>query len=434
MKHNSTYITISFIIIPLMLFACCYFTFQQVSSFNFVDKWDDGWQVLNLYTSRGINANNFVDIFTTFYSGQYSPLNQWMYAMLYEINRFDAHVFHTANLLFHIGYTGMFFFYLARILTAYSKEQKCSNIFIAGIVALFVGVHPIQVEAVAWISASKLTTCAFFFMCALNTYLSYLKQYQMRYYIVTLLLFSCAFLCKEQAILFPVFILLTEWLLQRDFSRLDNWLDKLPFVLLSCLFLYITLQSYDKSFSHIVGEEGHYVWWQRIVFMSYSLADYIQKIIIPMNLMYIYPYPMTVGDPLPIRFWLYPLVLPAVAYFIWYIRKDRIALFGVIYFILQLSFFLHIIPLPRFAITADRYVYMALPGILLPVAWYGYHWGESKRIARHSFFIILMGLIGLTGVYCYISCRYSEVWKDDTILKSKIGSILQERTVSFLTK
>lgn len=110
MKHNSTYITISFIIIPLMLFACCYFTFQQVSSFNFVDKWDDGWQVLNLYTSRGINANNFVDIFTTFYSGQYSPLNQWMYAMLYEINRFDAHVFHTANLLFHIGYTGMFFF------------------------------------------------------------------------------------------------------------------------------------------------------------------------------------------------------------------------------------------------------------------------------------------------------------------------------------
>lgn len=173
----------------------------------------------------------------------------------------------------------------------------------------------------------------------------------------------------------------------------------------------------------VVAPNLFYTLPQRIAFMGYSLSEYLQKILFPVNLMYIYPYPMAAGDSLPVRFWIYPFILPIIVFLLWHFRKERIFIFGSLFFLIQLSFFLHIIPLPRFAITADRYLYMASLGFFISLVWYAYSWFEKLNKRKLLFLLFFLCFIG-EGIYSY---QYCKKWDNDRILKSEMNKLLEMR-------
>lgn len=398
--------------------------FWQTLDYRFLKGWDDGWQVLNGYTTNGLTLSNIEDIFSDFYYGQYSPLNQLSYTIVFLFNGLSPKGFHFASLLWHVGYVCMLFLFLDKLLHLFTQSAEVNNTRIAFIVALLTAVHPVQIESVAWISASKVLSCSFFFISALLSYLCYLEGYKLKYYVGAILLFICAFLCKEQALIFPLCLILLDWFVHRRLTSTSIIIEKLPFIALSGYFLLITFHSYNQTLIEVVVNEQFYTFTQRIAFSGFSLIEYLQKLLLPVNLMYIYPYPMDVGESLPLRFWLYPFVIPVFGFILWYFRKEKIVVFGSLFFLVQLSFFLHIIPLPRFAITANRYLYMASLGFFFPVVWYGYYWivrkNMNKKVAISLFVVFFLCM----GFYSSLVC---DRWRSDRMLKEPIKTLLKER-------
>ena len=125
-------------------------------------------------------------------------------------------------------------------------------------------------------------------------------------------LFVLSFGGKEQAVTFPVCLLWIDWACRRNFRDRKVWIEKIPFVLLTCFFAYITFQSYGTNIAGFFEKNDFYPFTYRVVFACYSFSEYMVKIFIPVNLLYIYPFPIQAGELLPLRFLIYPALLSGI--------------------------------------------------------------------------------------------------------------------------
>src|SRR5690554_5012092 len=190
-----------------------------------------------------------------------------------------------------------------------------------------------------------------------------MQKQKIRFYIFTVLLFLFSFLGKEQAVVFPMWMLLIFWLLNYKFTEKKVWLTVLPFLLLSVVFGVVTILSqHANGAGFLTGGEG-YPLWQRIIYASYSFLEYLFKILFPFKLSYLYPFPSAVGDPLPEWLIFYPALNLIMFVSLWHILKKWPVALGLLFFIIHIALALHIIPLSRFAVVADRYAYLSIIGI-----------------------------------------------------------------------
>lgn len=155
--------------LPLLLVTACILVYYPILDNDFMYKWDDQWQVLNDYTYIW-SWETFVAIFTDFFHGQYSPINQLMYTLLYQLFGVTPIPFHLASLLLHIVNVLLIFGLIRSIIAFRMPEQKPLAEQVAFCTTLLFAIHPLQVEAVAWISASKILACSLFYLLAMRSY------------------------------------------------------------------------------------------------------------------------------------------------------------------------------------------------------------------------------------------------------------------------
>lgn len=397
--------------------------FFPVFQHDFLYKWDDRWQILNAYTFNGLTWKNLKFIFSDFYVGQYSPLNQLFYTLTYEVFGVNSTAFHAINLCWHIGCVLLTYIFVKQLLVLMKEEKNLPVEWIAFFVALLMAIHPVQVEPVSWLSASKIVVQAFFFMAGLVFYLSYLRGGKVTYYLLCMLSYLFAFLCKEQATIFPLCLLLLDYVAKRDFRTRLLWIEKIPFFMLSVCFGLITLASFTPFAKSIVVGEDTYSFLERLIFSGYSLTEYITKLIFPVKLMYIYPFPASHGETLPFHFYIYPLVLIEILILLWKGRKQRVFMFGSLFFIIQLLLMLHILPMPRFYIGADRYLYLACIGFFFMIVYYLYQWIRTLHKNKRN---MLMGLVCCIIVFLGIySNNISRKWANDTSLKQEMKELIK---------
>lgn len=413
-----------FYIYVMILIAVSTAVYYPVTDYPFMKSWDDQWQILNFYTTNGLSSNNIISIFSTFYKGQYSPLNQLFYSFIYHNFGFNAFVFHFVNLFWHIGYVALTFCFIRSLLNGYDNSLIHNNMIIAFGVAILTAIHPINAEAVSWLSASKVLSSSFFYILSLLCYVCYVKKEQAFCFGGSLFFFLCSFFCKEQVVTLPFCLLLIDWFLRRNLYSRKVLIEKCPFFAITLCMLAVTFTSYQETLIDVLADNSSYPFYQRIIFCGYSVCEYLLKIFLPLNLQYIYPYPMDIGEFLPIRFYLYLLTIPALAYIIYECRNHKVFIFGILFFLIQLSPFLHIVPLPRSAITADRYLYMASIGVFLILSYYLSTIRLHSILWKCSCVIAVILLLSATGYYTQICSRK---WESEKSLKYKVKQILEER-------
>lgn len=183
-----------FIYILLIMVSCA--VYYPILGNKLLDCWDDQWMVMNHYTESGWTFSNLWNVLTQFYNRQYGPIDEYLYILLYAIDGgYNPVVFHAASLFIHIGCICMAYMMFKRIFL-YSPLFTNSNINIRWLslsTVLFFAVHPLNVESVAWMSASKILVYAFFYIWATLVYLSYLHNRGWILYILTILLFAFSF-------------------------------------------------------------------------------------------------------------------------------------------------------------------------------------------------------------------------------------------------
>lgn len=407
----------------VVLIVITIIVFYPCLSFDFLLSWDDGWQVFNDYTHNGLSVSNLREIFSSFYMGQYSPFNQLIYTCIYSIVGMNALYFHLVSMCLHIGCVLLVYIFLRQLLVLYGEANFDRINLVSFITAVCVAIHPLQIESVVWISASKVLWCSFFFLCGLVLYLKYIRKPTILRFIMTIFMFVCSFLSKEQAVVFPFCLILIDWTIKRKGNWRQLLIEKIPFLLLCLLFCVITMISYGSSVIEIV-DNGFYSIDQRIVFMGYSLTEYVTKLIMPLHLMYMYPFPMQPGETLPLRFYINSLIIIAFIYFLWLGRKNRIFIFGCLFFIIQLALVLHMVSMPRATITADRYLYLACIGFFLPIVWF--ITGILYKLKPHCklIFSCMVVYLILLGFYSH---SHVSIWENNESLKEEMREILQDR-------
>ncbi|MGY3055623.1 hypothetical protein ACVWYG_003844 [Pedobacter sp. UYEF25] len=97
------------------------FVFWPVYRFDFLFGWDDQWFVTNFYTEGGFAPSNLWLILTDFYHGQYAPINQLYYTLLYKLFGYRAGVFHMASVAIHFINCGLIYLFLKKLLGGRSQ-------------------------------------------------------------------------------------------------------------------------------------------------------------------------------------------------------------------------------------------------------------------------------------------------------------------------
>ncbi|MDE6339080.1 MAG: hypothetical protein K2K97_04750, partial [Muribaculaceae bacterium] len=217
---------------------------------EFLMLWDDQWMVFNPYTADGITLENIGKILTDIYYRQYSPLNQFLYTLLHSIAGYNPVLYHGFCILLHVLNVVIAYLFLNALLSGMrgylrphiSDGKEASMTANAAFIgALLFAVHPVNVETVSWVSASKIVLCSFFHLLGLYLYVRYIVSRSRLTYIAVLLLFALAFGAKEQAVAFVICCMVIDYAVKRKEKLTYLLLEKMPMILLALYFGFITM-------------------------------------------------------------------------------------------------------------------------------------------------------------------------------------------------
>jgi tetratricopeptide (TPR) repeat protein len=230
--------------------------------------------------------------------------------------------------------------------------------------------HPVCVEAVAWISEQKSALSGVFYLAAALAYLHFDRSRRRSQYWVALGLFLLALMSKTVTATLPAAILVIFWW-QR--GRLEWRHDVLPLIPWFVVGVSAGLfTAWVESAPGLIGAQGPQyalTWSQRILLAGRVPWFYAWKVVWPANLMFTYPHWKIDSGELPQ--YLFPLGTAALAVtFAFLARKNRGPLAALLFFagtLFPALGFLNVYPF-RYSYVADHFQYLATLGILIPAA------------------------------------------------------------------
>ena len=384
-------------LVPIALYALLFsilaaLVYSKLFSANFI-SWDDGEVVLN---NKDVHQFNLKAFFTGYYVGNYAPLSMIAFAIDWLIFKDNSGGHHAISLLFHVV-NSFFVFALVDLIF----KDKLKSIFCA-IIFCF---HPLQVETVAWISAMNNLVYSLFFILGMFYYVRSVLNADRKYYFYALLFFILSVLSKPSAICFPLVLLLLDYLLKAKTDLKHSLVNKIPFFIIALVFGVVTI--YSRTESNFINSNHAYAIHERIGYSGYAISQYLCKFFLPVNLSVIYPYPQNKFLSIGIGYIL--ILLFAFVCFKLFRSSQKLLLFGLLFFIVNLILVLQFIPFGQ-VLTADRYMYLPIIGIafsLVSVIPF-----REKSLKLTVIFLIL--------IFGALTFKRTEVWKNSIALYSDI--------------
>ncbi len=378
----------------LILISVTAVTFAAIypSLLNGWTSWDDTIYVTeNPYVTE-LSLRTVGYVFTHVVEGSYVPVTIVSFMIDYLMGGFDPAVYHRTNLLLHLCNTVLLILFM----------KKLSGDFVTALVAgILFGIHPMRVESVAWISGRKDLLAMFFFLLSSICYLIYLDKRKYLFVTLSYLLFLSALFSKTIVLTFPLILLLYDYQRNRRITT-EVVNEKFPFFLASCAVTLVGF--YGQESANTVTKNVDLL--NHIVVALHGPVFYLEKFFLPVNLSNLYTYPAI----LSFSFYLYAAVFLAGSFAVWKYRKDRVLMFGMLFFAVSLIPVMQII---RFSsvFAADRFTYFAYIGLFYIVGTYASQWwGRFNKGFMLSVFSLLIIMMA------YGTWNRSHVWKDNNTL------------------
>lgn len=364
---------------------------------NGFTNWDDQRYVTE---NAMLIGPDWKAIFSSPVVSNYHPLTMLTLAINYQVSALDPFSYHLVNWILHI---------LNTILVAFLAYKLSSgNRWVAIITALFFGIHPMHVESVAWISERKDVLYTFFFLLALIWYNDYLRERSLKKYLVVLLWFVASLLSKPAAVTLPLILLLMDWYRGRSFRDKNFWLEKIPLFLLAALFGVLTLIYQAEE---AIANPEYYPLWQKLIFAAYGFGEYFRRLFWPFPLSTIHPFP----DQGIVPAIYYPSILLTfcVIGVLWFFRRNKDLLFGVVFFAINLVLVLQVLAFGN-SVISERYTYVPYIGLVFSLAML---WAKSNLSPMlKNAFLALFVFAGLA--FSIATNNQVKVWHDSMTLWS----------------
>lgn len=375
--------------------------------FNGFTTWDDDLQVTDNADITSLSFHNIKTFFSSFYVGMYQPMTTFCFAVIYKMFGLNAVGFHSFSLLLH----------LINIILVYKLMEKISDKkeIIWGLTLLF-SVNPLQTEAVAWVSATSTLLYTMFFLLSLNFYIKHTRtENSNKNYFTSLLLFLMALFSKSAAVTLPLIMLLYDYFYRKKMFTKDL-LNKIPFFALSLLFGIITI--IGRAGSHNMDVSEYYSFFDRILFLIYSLMFYIISAFVPFSLSAFHPYPGKSGVWLPAVYYIMPIALGVIVILLIKVKKHkREILFGALFFLLCISVMAEFVPFMKVPIVKERYNYLPCIGLYFSFFTFLFTYTE-KRMKWKKFF--KHAILILAAIFLFLSFARMQTWKNDLTLWNNV--------------
>ncbi len=278
-KQRGRYLVL---IYAVLIVAFIWGVYGSAVSFDFL-SWDDDQNVLN---NRWLQPGLWWQFWVKPYLCMYLPP---VYTAWYGLAKLDAQpnptFFHAFNVLVHTANT-LIVFNLARTNFSIACEDEAENerfqinrVLIAStIAALIFALHPIQVEATAWVTGLRDLLGAFGALLA--TTLLFKQQQGLKLKILSWLAFLFAMLCKPSAVALPAAVFGLTYLtrvtsLRHAARRSIIWL------LTTVPIVWITVTAQTEIADRELAKVSL---WQRILVTFDSYSFYLKKWLLPINL------------------------------------------------------------------------------------------------------------------------------------------------------
>jgi hypothetical protein len=201
--------------------------------------WDDRGLILDSSSYLGDWRNVFSSFTKPFFGTTpfYRPLLIVSFILDYQLWGLNAFGYHFSNVVLH-ALNALMVYLLAFLLF----KQKT----FAWIAGLLFATHPIQTEAVAWISGRNDVLLTFFSLLTIICYLRWRMlggTKRVIVYVGFLLSYCCVLLTKESGIILPVLIVLVDYFFRNSLPHPLGGRKKvyLPLILVSVLYIYLRM-------------------------------------------------------------------------------------------------------------------------------------------------------------------------------------------------
>jgi tetratricopeptide (TPR) repeat protein len=332
----------------------------------------------------------------------YRPLNRATYLFDYRLAGMNPAWYHGVNIVIHLGSVILLYLVSLRLLR---------NRHAAFAAALLFAVHPVNSEAVNFISARNTLLSLFFSLASL---LAWMKARENRAAIPigSALLFFCGLLCKETAfMMIAVFFLASFLPLREDEERL-TWKGRVlalsPYVLMTILYFAMRAYSLQGIIGTPVPAEGLL---SRLAINYRIIPQYLGLLLFPADLTFFHKVPQgEILNP--------PWLLPAniVLLFMIFIvvkSRNRAALFGVAWLVINYAPISNIVPIPSYEIT-ERYLYMPAIGFFLGVGAL-FSWLHAREKCRRA---LLAGSAVVALAFAAVTMQRNLDWRSNLALFS----------------
>ena len=373
--------------------AVCFLPMLQ----NDFTNWDDKTYVVDNIMLRGPDWNA---IFTQPLAGNYHPLTLASLAINYQLSELNAFSYLLVNFLLHLINTGLVFYFIWLI--------SGKKTWVAAFTALIFGIHPMHVESVAWVTERKDVLYTFFFILSLIQYWHYINKNRIANLVFCFLFFVVSLLSKPAAIILPLILFLLDYWKGRPLSK-KIFLEKIPFLLAAIAFSIVTIKIQSPV---AVGVFNEFPLWLRPFLGSYTIMIYFVRFFIPYPLSAFHPFPP--ADNPGTIIYAAPVFILALLAALWILRKNKIIVFGILFFLINLLLVSQVMPI-GFTIVSERYTYMPYIGMAFMLAMWlnNYKAAFAKKISWGIFALVAV-------VFGFMTFQRTKVWKDSGALWSDV--------------
>ena len=375
----------------LLLAVVVFAVYFPVLRHPFVIYDDVDYVSQNQQVQQGLTLGTLRWALTSMQFSNWHPLTWMSHALDCELFGLDAGGHHLTSLLLHAINAVILFFLLSRMTGKIGRSLM---------VALLFGLHPVNVESVAWVAERKTVLSMLFLLLALWAYLWYVRKPGIGRHGCVDALFALALAAKPMAVTFPFLLLLLDyWPLQRiklqriKLQQDNDWqspsetlslpqvpplrlfTEKLPLFALSAASCTVTVIAQHRV---ALKTMEAFPLRDRVVNAIFSYVMYLWKFVWPVHLSVFYA---PQGSRLAI--WQAVLCLAfitAISILVWRERRSRpYLLFGWLWFLGTLVPMIGIVQVGDQGM-ADRYAYLPYVGIFIAAVWGLADLAERSRI------------------------------------------------------
>ncbi|HUG35349.1 MAG TPA: tetratricopeptide repeat protein, partial [Candidatus Limnocylindrales bacterium] len=275
-------------------------------------QWDDQVNFVRNPDYRGLGLTQLRWMFTTTLLAVYIPLSWMTLGLNYVLGGMDPWGYHLGNMLLHAANAALLFVVARRLLvlgippvTGGDRPGWPTGAAVelgAVAAALVWAVHPLRVEAVAWVTERREVLAGLFYLIAVWTYLRAATgraRLARGWQAASMVAFLAALLSKGLTMTLPLTLLVLDVYPLRRWPRLGWWplvREKLGYFALAALGAGVALWAVLREVRWTsYDEQGPLA---RLAMVGYSLWFYPSKLVWPVRLSPLYeiPEPVSLGE------------------------------------------------------------------------------------------------------------------------------------------